>query len=421
MLLPSTRNKLTLWLAAMLFLNMVVAWYAWPGLCVGLPDFSIFYTAGEILRAGRGYELYNDTVQEAVQRSFAPISLQKRGDFIPFNHPPFEALAFIPFARLPYLGAYFLWLAINLGLTFAILAFLRKNFLALGSIPFYLWMLAALGFFPLFYALLQGQDSVFVLFCYSMAFGAFRRGTESREGAWVGLGMCKFHLVLPFVFPLMLLRRKKFLAGFLLIAVILALLGLAAVGWRGSLGYPAYVLAGEKNQSDAWKVAVGHAANVRGIVESLFPPTERRIRLGLILIVYSMLLAGLTYAVRKAFLRSAVHPELVFALSLLAAVLLSYHTYAYDVGILFLAVLIVLEVLLSGQIFNYWSKRLLYGCIGVLFCTPLHLLLLLRYRSWELLGAVLLLFFVDLLVEFLRMQPGSDARPSPVLTNPELH
>ena len=421
MLPHATHKKVTLWLTAMLFLNIVLAWHAWSGIRVGLPDFSIFYTAGEILHAGRGYELYNDTVQEAVQRSFAPISLQKRGDFIPFNHPPFEALVFIPFARLPYLGAYFLWLAINLALMFAMLVFLRKNFVVLGSAPFYLWMLAAFGFFPLFYALLQGQDSIFVLFCYVMAFVAFRHGTESREGAWVGLGLCKFHLVLPFIFPLMLLRRKKFLAGFLLVAVILALLGLAAVGWRGSFDYPSYVLAGERNQSDAWKIAVGHAANVRGIVESLFPPTEPRIRIGLILAVYSILLAGLTYAVRKAFLTSAVHPELVFALSLIAAVLLSYHTYSYDVSIVFLAVLIVLDVSLSSQMFNDWSKRLLYGCIGLLFCTPLYLLLLLRYKSWELLGAVLLLFFVVLFVEFVRVQPRVDASSAPVLTNQGLH
>ena len=421
MLSRSTQKKLVLYLTAMLFLHVFLAWNAWRGIRIGMPDFSIFYTAGEILRSGRGYELYDDTVQEAVQRSFAPMSLQKRGSFIPFNHPPFEALVFLPFARLPYLGAYFVWLAINLGLTFTMLVFLRGNFAALGSAPFYLWMLAAFAFFPLFFALLQGQDSVFVLFCYAMAFVAFRHGAESREGAWVGLSLCKFHLVLPFVFPLLLLRRKKFLAGFLLVAVILALLGLAAVGWRGSSSYPAYVLGGEKNQTHAWKIAIGPAANVRGIVESLCPPTEPRVRVSLILLVYLMLLASLTYAVRKSFLMSAVHPELVFALSLIAAVLLSFHTYTYDLSMLFVAVLIVLEFLLSNEMFNGWSKRTLYACIGILFCSPVYMWLTLRYKHSELIGVVLLVFFAVLFVEFLRIQPRLDARPAPVLTNPELH
>jgi len=421
MLSQSTQKKLVLYLAAMLFLHVFLAWHSWRGIRIGMPDFSIFYTAGEILHAGRGYELYDDTVQEAVQRSFAPISLQKRGAFIPFNHPPFEALVFIPFARLSYLAAYFLWLAINLGLTFIILVSLRRNLVFLGSAPFYLWILAAFGFFPLFLALLEGQDSILVLFCYTMAFGAFRHGTELREGGWVGLGLCKFHLVLPFVLPLLLLRRKKFLAGFLLVAIILALLGLAGVGWKSSLGYPAYVLTGEKNQSYEWKMAVGPAANVRGIVESLCPPAKPRVRIGLILFGYSMLLACLTYAIRKSFQASAVHPELGFALSLIAAILLSYHTYGYDLSILFVAALVVLEVLLSSQHFHACSKRALYFCVGVLFCSPAYMFLTIRYKQSESIGAVLVLFFVVLFVEFVRIQARPSRRPAPVLTNPELH
>ncbi len=143
-------------------------------------------------------------------------------------------------------------------------------------------------------------------------------------------------------------------------------------------------------------------------------------RIGLILLVYLMLLASLTYAVRKSFLISAVHPELVFALSLIAAVLLSFHTYTYDLSILFVAVLIVLEFLLSNEMSNDWSKRTLYACIGILFCSPAYMLIILDYKHSELIGAVLVLFFVVLFAEFVRIQPSPDARPVPVLTNPEL-
>jgi len=405
----------------MLLLHAVLAWRSWRAIGTGLPDFSIFYTAGVILHEGHGYELYDDRVQEAVQRSFSPIGLQKRGSILPFNHPPFEALVFIPFARLPYIGAYLVWLGINLGLTLSVLVLLRRNFVILGSAPFYLWMLAGFGFYPLFLALIQGQDSILVLFCYTMAFLAFRRGFESREGAWVGLGLCKFHLVLAFVVPLILLRRKKFLAGFFSVALCLALLGLAAVGWKGCLSYPAYVIASENNPSYFWNSFIGHAANIRGVVESLCPPAHPHLRIGLTLVFCLMLLGALTSAARKAFRPAAVYPELIFALSLIATVLVSYHMLAHDMSILFLAALVVLEVLLSSQMFHGWSKRALVGCIGTLFCSPVYILFALRYQHSELLGAVLLLFFVVLFVEFLRMQPGSDARPAPVLAKPELH
>jgi Glycosyltransferase family 87 len=420
MLSKSTCNKLTLWLTAMVLLHAFLAWRSLHAIGIGMPDFSSFYAAAVILHDGHGYELYDDRVQDAVQRSFFPIGMQRRGDILPFYHPPFEALLFMPLARLPYTGAYLVWFGINLLLTIAVLVLSRGNFVSLGRAPFYLWVLAGLGFYPLFIALMQGQDSILVLLCYTVAFVAFRRGSEWREGACVGLGLCKFNLVVPFVFPLVLLRRKKFLAGFFSVAIFLAVLGLAAVGWTGSLSYPTYVVAAERNLGYAWISSVGHPANVRGIVESLLPQVSPHLGFGLIAAVSVVLLASVTHAARKAFLISAVHPELVFALSLIATALASYHCYVHDLSILFLAALIVLEVLLSSNKFNGWSKRVLYGCIGILFCSPMYMLLTMRYKHSELLGAVFLVFFAILFVEFLRIQPEVDAS-APALTNPELH
>ena len=419
MLSQSTRNKLTLWLTAMVLLHAFLGWRSLHAIDIGMPDFSSFYAAGEILHQGRGPELYDDRVQEAVQRSFFPIGMQRRGDILPFYHPPFEALLFMPLARLTYIGAYVVWFGINLVLTITMLLLLRRNFVVLGSVPFYLWLLAGLGFYPLFIALMQGQDSILILLCYTMAFVAFRQGSEWREGACVGLGLCKFNLVLPFVFPLVLLRRKKFLASFCSVAILLAVLGLAAVGWRGSLSYPRYVVASEQNLGYSWISAVGHPANVRGMVESLFPRVARHLVFGLILAVSVALLAGLTYAARKAFLISAVHPELVFALSLIATALVSYHFYMHDLSFLFLAALIVVEVLLSSQKIAGWSRGTAYGCIGILFCSPVFMLLTLRYKHAELIGVVLLVLFWVLFVEFLRIQPKADTQAS-LLTNPEL-
>ena len=405
-----TLRKLTMYLAAMLFLHIFLAWHTWGGVLVGLPDFSIFYTAGEILHEGRGFELYDDVVQEKVQRSFSPVAYEKRQSVLPYNHPPFEALIFIPFIRLPYTAAYLVWLAINLGLMLAVLILLRKNFAILGSAPLYVWLLAGFGFYPLFIALIQGQDSVLVLFCYAMAFLAFRRRAESLAGAWAGLGLCKPQLILSFAFPLALVRRR-FLVGFLSVGFVLFLLGLAAVGWRGWLRYPLYVWAGENVQSYAWLSAVGNAPNLRGLVASLCPAGTPRLRTGLTLLASAIVLASVTYAWRQALLTVAVYRDLLFALSLVATALVSYHIYVHDLSVLFLPALIVLEVSLSSEEIHSWAKRTLYGCIGVLFCSPLYLLLTLRYKKGELIGGVILIFFAILLIEFLQNQPRRRGTP----------
>jgi Glycosyltransferase family 87 len=415
MLGDSARRRVTVYLSVMLFLHAFLAWRSWRGVVIGLPDFSIFYTAGEILGEGRGSELYDDRLQEEVQRSFSPIGLEKRGAILPYNHPPFEALVFVPLARLPYVFAYLFWLAINLGLTLTLLVLLRRNFTNLGRAPLYLWLLAGFGFLPIFIALIQGQDSIFVLFCYGMGYLAFRRLTEARAGGWLGLGLCKFHLVLPFVFPLLLLRRQRFLAGFFLVGAVLALLGLAAVGWRASLNYPLYVWAEEKNVSYVWNSSTGNAANLRGIVESLCPSSEPRLRICLILLFSAFLVAGVTYAWRRA-LVTGVNREWVFALSLVATVLLSYHIYVHDLSILFLAALIVLEALLSGQVIDSWARGILWGYIGVLFCGPMYLMLD-RHKQSQWLACFLLILFVILLVEFFRIQPTAEERRIFVPTN----
>ena len=68
----STRNKLALYFSAMIALQGYVLWQARQSIPLGLPDFSIFYTAGQIVRDGHGGRLYDDALQESLQRSFSP-------------------------------------------------------------------------------------------------------------------------------------------------------------------------------------------------------------------------------------------------------------------------------------------------------------------------------------------------------------
>jgi hypothetical protein len=88
-------------------------------------------------------------------------------------------------------------------------------------------------------ALIQGQDSILLLFLYCLVFLGLRRNAEFSGGSWLGLGVFKYHLVVPFVVPL--LRRKKLTAGFMVVVVLLGLISLAVTGWQGLLSYPRYV------------------------------------------------------------------------------------------------------------------------------------------------------------------------------------
>ena len=65
----------------------------------------------------------------------------------------------------------------------------------------------SLAFFPIFFALLQGQDAILLLFLYGLAFVSWKQKRLVSAGAWLACGMFKFHLVLPFL--LLILIQEK--------------------------------------------------------------------------------------------------------------------------------------------------------------------------------------------------------------------
>src|SRR5262249_1296210 len=160
-------------------------------------DFRIFYTAGLILRRGEGRELYSEELQTKVQRDFAPAVVNKAGA-LPYNHPPFEAVLFEPITYLPYFSALRLWIVINILVVAGSIYYLHSLLPTLATQFRWLLILTPLAFSPIAYALLQGQDSILLFALYCLAFSAFRRGQDLHAGAYLGLGLFKFHLVLPF-------------------------------------------------------------------------------------------------------------------------------------------------------------------------------------------------------------------------------
>jgi glycosyl transferase family 87 len=378
----------------MVILHVVVLWQEWPLIPTGFPDFGIFYTAGTILRQGRGAELYNDELQQTVHSSFAP-AVGPRGSIVPFVHPPFEAVFFRPIAAFSYLTAYFLWSGINLGMLVIVALVLRKHLPRLGVLPVWLWLLAGIGFFPIFVALLQGQDSILVLLCYCLAFVALRRDSEFEAGSWLGLGLCKFHLVLPFLFAPLVQKRMKLIAGFLLVGAALTLVGVAAVGWHGLASYPGYVWRAEHTSQYKWNLTHRINPNVRALVLDVWPPGSKAARVAILAI--SIVVIGVAaYIWRLAWSAGSKARQLAFALNLVATLLLGYHTFVHDLSLLFLPILCAADALLTTALLRPWQKLALWASVAILSFSPVYLVLLLRFSQLQLITLVLLLFFLVL-------------------------
>ncbi len=236
-------------------------------IAAGYPDFTIFYTAGKAVNQGRGRQLYDLETQLALQRGFAP-EVKHRENALPFNHPPFEALLFVPLAGLPYVTAYLVWAIFNIALILGFWTLLRPRLPNLHNFLPALPLLAMFAFFPVIMALLQGQDSILLLFLYGLAFSALATGRAFVAGVFLALALFKFQLVLPFVLVLLLRRQWKAVAGFSLTAFVLLLVSAAVVGWNGVLAYPGFVLRLNRSAAQAG-IDPRDMPNLRGLVAGL--------------------------------------------------------------------------------------------------------------------------------------------------------
>jgi hypothetical protein len=401
------------YVAGVLLIHLLVVWNARDLIRKGYPDFTIYYTAGSIVREGIGHALYDDAVQFRVQKGFAPQVATRLGA-LPFNHPPFEAVLFVPLSYFPYRVAYLLWTLVNLAMLAALPILLRPHVPGLNGWPGAAWTVASLAFFPIFFALLQGQDAILLLFLYGLAFVSWKEKHLVSTGAWLACGMFKFHLVLPFEL-LMLIQekttqgRRKILTGFVGVGAILGAVSIAAVGARQIISYPRYVLGLEKTMAMG-AIMPSDMPNLRGILY-LMASSVRHFD------VLVILLSGALYFVAAwvcgspdddANTNDPSHDrnngDLKFSLAVFATVLVSYHGLGYDLCVLALPVLLIAGQLGNKIRFASWTGMAISAGLAALLFSPLPLVLLMRYNRLALLGWAVLLCFASLAGE-LRSRP----------------
>ena len=391
-------------LSGMLALHAALFWHEKDLVRRGYSDFTIYYGAATMVRRGLGGELYNEVAQYKIQREFAP-DVPIREAALPFNHPPFEALLFVLFTYLSYVPAFVSWDLVNLAILSALPFLIRRHVPELQKYPWPLWMLASLGFFPIFFTLLQGQDSILLLLLYTLAFVCLKNKAETLAGGCLALGLFKPHLILPFVLVWVLRGGKKMLYGFLATAAALVLVSLGIVGIRGFVSYPSYVLHLEKTMAGG-AIKPSEMPNLRGMVYLLL---NRHPHID----VAATVLLSCTILVVAVMLcrRGESAPDLFywkFALAMVTSSFVSYHCLGYDLCIL------LLPIALIGAVLSYldtlWPQALAFILAGVavLFFSPLQLLLIAHHAA--LMGwAVLLLLSGILMQIWFREQKGISA------------
>jgi len=346
-------------------------------------DFACFYSGGLIVREGNASRLYDLGEQARVQRQEL-----NRDNFLIDNHPPFEALLFAALASLSFVKAYIFWGAIN------VLLWLFSQYLLWSHTSIsrhsHLCFLLCFLFFPFWFALIIGHTTLLLLFLFTLTFVCLQRGQDFSAGVFLGLGLFKFPVVIPFALICFLRGKWKLMAGFTVTAFLLGVLSVIAVGTAGVRSYvnlltdiisnpnkPAYI------SMRAWK----QMPTFRGFFATVLTGRPVPLQIGVLAAVSASLIIFVAWQWRRQDQRPGGNAlELMFAAALTVSVVTSPHLYIYDLTLMLLPMLLVIG---SSQ----WSgesvqRRILIAIMVILYIPPVYLLLL-RWHAMYLLAPAL--------------------------------
>jgi hypothetical protein len=128
-----------------------------------------------------------------------------------YNYPAATAMLFVPLAGLPAPVARWTWQGLNyvlFGFAFYFLPPTRRNVLA--------W----LAWFPILISVAAGQLDCLVLLGMGLGWVFYSRRRDLVAGAVLALSLVKFHLVIPILFLVLLVGRRRWLISFLPLAFL---------------------------------------------------------------------------------------------------------------------------------------------------------------------------------------------------------
>ncbi len=185
-------------------------------------DFILYYTGGRYVIEGRLGELYDFAAQEIFQSKVLGLKAPR---LTPFNHPPFTALFYAPFALSGFTSGLILWLAAGVAALFFGWKLLRQELPGLSPYSPFRLTLLSFCFYPTIAWILANQNSTFTFLIYTATYVQLRRRRDLAAGAILGCLLYKPQLALTPAFILLVKGRGKAIIGFLFTSLLLLGIG----------------------------------------------------------------------------------------------------------------------------------------------------------------------------------------------------
>ncbi len=349
-------------------------------------DFVYFYTCGYLLNHYSSTHLYDHEVQLDVLGTVYPqavkvggkIAQPNGGFFGSYSYPPYVAMMFQPFAKLPYWTACRLWLALSLTLYLTGLCLVIRRFCDRDLLQRSMFFLFGLSFWPFIpWILLGGQLSAIGFLAMALAIYWEDLGCHFLSGLALSICTYKPTLLLLILPMLLVIRRPRTLAGLAVGAFTLIASATLALGpqiWVSFIGESARKVT-EISQIPvtldlkAFAGAVPHAGR---LMRSLF------ICVGALAGAY---LARIWWKARSYARRGPA--TLVWATTITWTLLLNLYVPVYD------SVLVLISIIATAAILIRFAPRLFFGlCLALLISSYFTVWLSIQI-GWQILTPLL--------------------------------
>ncbi len=310
-----------------------------PILYRDLADFREFYVVGTMLREGHRTEIY----QRISTLTTASAVIAPGSNSPQFSHPAYESLLFVPLAFLPLHAAYLVWLGVQMALVLVVCRVLKPQLTQFSEVGLPLLM-AIVGFYPVLFAMFQGQDSLVVLLLLVCALNFVKRDALFLVGLIIGFGVFRFQLLLPIVLLFTAWRLFALLRGFLLSTAACFVVSVAVASLHGQMDL-IHELQSLTAPNDFRALTM---PNLRGLIAGLRGGIDSP---GLTL-AGSVIVLAIAWGVGR-------HREYTdkFLLSVIASCLVSYHFFGHDIPLLIFPLLAMIDSAIERR--NYYVLAVL--------------------------------------------------------------
>jgi hypothetical protein len=343
--------------SALLLIEIIALSPHVPAAVNGGAVFRRFYTAGYMVRAGQGHNLYDYSTNGRFQNELVSRDDMKEV----FDSPAYEALLFVPLSLLSYRVAYIAFFAVNLALLGLSIRALRPFLVKLEEVWQWLPASVFVCFFPVALALIQGQDSIVLLSLMLASAVSFYHGRDVNAGVFLGLTLFKFEFALPIALLFLLWRKWRIVASFSVTSATVLLISLSLAGVAGLRACTHGLLFSSPKSFAGDGLNIGSPASTMPNLRCLFHAlTGANISLGK---VEAVAAGGSILLLAWAATRTEN-----YALAILVALLISTHGTVYDAVLLVIPIAMVLDARLAvttGTL-RLWSRNI----TSLLFVAP---------------------------------------------------